>query len=122
MMSPNKRDSGVENILKTLDIRKIRIKELFVEFCKSVRIPDLIGPDTQWAIIGGAVRDYLVDPEILTKRFWDPWRDIDIATVQVPDFSKDRTLYSKKRPKITTNRFGGYSVTICEDIKFDHVN
>ncbi len=101
-------------ILEELSIRKKRAKEKLNQSIYELQLPHLFGFETSWAIVGGAVRDSVLFPDVAHKEPKSfPWPDIDIA-VAGDGFSQALNSSSPihSRARVHFNTFGGWRVLV----------
>jgi hypothetical protein len=117
MVNPLSKTHQTDALLRVLDARRERTTRFFLELCQRTSLPEMLGPGRSWAIIGGAVRDRLLDvsdgaePEGRSERALDLWPDLDIAVAddvwQLPVVTQAR---KGGRTEIARNSFGGVKV------------
>src|SRR5262245_54522371 len=85
MVNPVSKTHQTDELLRVLDERRERTTQFFVDLCQRTSLPEMLGRGRSWAIIGGAVRDMLLDmrdeTEPLGRSGQAPalWPDLDIA-------------------------------------------
>ncbi|MBN2314601.1 MAG: hypothetical protein JXM79_11775 [Sedimentisphaerales bacterium] len=105
-----------EIIIRNLESKKASAEHILGEICHDTALSELLGKDSMWAIVGGAVRDSLLATDPHTKPFFNPWPDVDVAVPRT-DFDADKRLSQIEETQVSVkpNSFGGWKVSI-EDV------
>lgn len=90
--------------------------EFFSQVVEQLELPSLVGEDAHWAIVGGAVRDYLLSTDPCKQSqclapSWGYWPDIDIAVANSPcDGADIIAAATKRRLSVSMNSYGGWKL------------
>lgn len=92
---------SINRFRETLVERGALAEQIFSELCQKTLL-GYVGERTNFAIVGGAVRDVLLSENIRNRQLCFSWNDIDIALVE--DFSNHSNIAASK------NAFGGHKL------------
>lgn len=105
-------------LLKQLPKRREVVQRCFSRLCTELRLESLLGTDSRWAIVGGAVRDMLLSSHIDNEMFWGPWKDLDVA-INSSSCVLAKGGMGTGRIRVTRNSFGGWKLELPQQESAD---
>lgn len=101
---------SITHILRTLPERKESVVEVLSHLVKELSLPQMLGEDASWAVVGGCLRDWIISghrPH--TVPMLVPWPDVDVAVGSTGfSLSERAKRLQRMRMDITRNSYGGW--------------